>query len=238
MCFPNVYGIDMPAAHELIVTGAPVAQIQELIGADWLLFQDLGDLIECAREGNPELDRFDTSVFDGRYVTGDVDERYLRDLEQARNDASRSVQLRRARRERRPRTSQWTLSAYRSSLPPSAPMTAAARRPLPPLPPTSSIERVHIIGICGTAMGTLAAMFAERGLRVRGSDAMAYPPMSTWLEERGLVIQSGYAAEHIAADTQLVVVGNVSRVDNPEAVAAREARAADGEPPRGAAALL
>ena len=101
-------------------------------------------------------------------------------------------------------------------------MTAAARRPLPPLPPTSSIERVHIIGICGTAMGTLAAMFAERGLRVRGSDAMAYPPMSTWLEERGLVIQSGYAAEHIAADTQLVVVGNVSRVDNPEAVAARE----------------
>ena len=93
MCFPNVYGIDMPAAHELIAHGRSVAQIQELIGADWLLFQDLGDLIECAREGNPELERFDTSVFDGRYVTGDVDERYLRDLEQARNDASRSAQL-------------------------------------------------------------------------------------------------------------------------------------------------
>ena len=93
VCFPNVYGIDMPAAHELIAHGRSVAQIQELIGADWLLFQDLADLIECAREGNPEIERFDTSVFDGRYVTGDVDERYLRDLEQTRNDASRSAQL-------------------------------------------------------------------------------------------------------------------------------------------------
>lgn len=98
-------------------------------------------------------------------------------------------------------------------------MTAPDKRALPSLPPVESIRRVHIIGICGTAMGTLAAMFAERGLRVTGSDAMAYPPMSTWLEARGLVVQQGYDASHIPSDVDLVVVGNVSRRDNPEAVA-------------------
>lgn len=67
-------------------------------------------------------------------------------------------------------------------------------------------------------MGTLAAMLRERGFSVSGSDAMAYPPMSTWLAERGLVIQSGYAAEHIPEQTDLVVVGNVARRDNPEAL--------------------
>ena len=101
-------------------------------------------------------------------------------------------------------------------------MTAPARRELPPLPPLDTIRNVHIIGICGTAMGTLAAMFAQRGYRVSGSDAMAYPPMSTWLEARGLTIMSGYDASHIAPDTHLVVVGNISRRDNPEAVATVE----------------
>jgi UDP-N-acetylmuramate: L-alanyl-gamma-D-glutamyl-meso-diaminopimelate ligase len=97
-------------------------------------------------------------------------------------------------------------------------MTAAARRELPPLPDLSTLRHVHIIGVCGTAMGTLAAMLADRGYVVSGSDAMAYPPMSTWLEGKGLVIQSGYDGAHIPANTELVVVGNVSRSNNPEAV--------------------
>ena len=101
-------------------------------------------------------------------------------------------------------------------------MTAPDKRQLPALPPLDSIRHIHVIGICGTAMGTLAAMFAERGFTVSGSDAMAYPPMSTWLADRGLLIQSGYDAAHIPANTDLVVVGNVSRRDNPEAIATIE----------------
>lgn len=101
-------------------------------------------------------------------------------------------------------------------------MTADERRELPDLPDPSALQRVHIIGMCGTAMGTLAAMLADRGFRVTGSDAMAYPPMSTWLTERGLTIQEGYDASHIPEDVDLVVVGNVARRDNPESVAAHE----------------
>lgn len=101
-------------------------------------------------------------------------------------------------------------------------MTADAPRTLPSVPDLTSLRRVHIVGMCGTAMGTLAAMLAERGYSVTGSDAMAYPPMSTWLEARGLVVQSGYDPAHIPSDTELVVVGNVARRDNPESVAAHE----------------
>ena len=101
-------------------------------------------------------------------------------------------------------------------------MTAPDRRPLPSIPPIETLQRVHVIGICGTAMGTLAAMLKEQGRIVTGSDAMAYPPMSTWLEDRGLEIRSGYRPEHIPDDVDLVVVGNVSRRDNPESVAAHE----------------
>lgn len=101
-------------------------------------------------------------------------------------------------------------------------MTAPHRRKLPEIPSLDRLQRIHIIGICGTAMGTLAAMLKAKGRRVTGSDAMAYPPMSTWLEARGLEIQIGYKAEHIPEDVDLVVVGNVSRRDNPESVAAHE----------------
>lgn len=101
-------------------------------------------------------------------------------------------------------------------------MTAENKRPLPPIPPIDQLQKVHVIGICGTAMGTLAAMLKEQGREVTGSDAMAYPPMSTWLEARGLEIREGYRAEHIPEDVDLVVVGNVSRRDNPESVAAHE----------------
>lgn len=98
-------------------------------------------------------------------------------------------------------------------------MTADAPRPFPELPET--IESIHIIGICGTAMGSLAAMLVERGFEVRGSDAMAYPPMSTWLAARGIDIMVGYAAGNLDWEPDLVVVGNVSRASYADAVEMR-----------------
>jgi len=88
--FPNVYGIDMPVATELVAHGRTDAEVGELIGADRLIYQDLEDLKAACREVNPALDDFDCSVFDGNYVTGDVDEAYLAALEAARNDAAKS----------------------------------------------------------------------------------------------------------------------------------------------------
>jgi amidophosphoribosyltransferase len=84
--YPNVYGIDMPAAAELIASGKTELEVQEAIGADWLIYQNLEDLISAASEGNPEISAFECSVFNGEYVTGDVDEIYLRRLETKRND--------------------------------------------------------------------------------------------------------------------------------------------------------
>jgi amidophosphoribosyltransferase len=91
VCYPNVYGIDMPAASELIAHNRTNEQVQELIGADWLIFQDLPDLIAASREGNPDIKHFECSVFDGKYITGDVDAEYLQALEKARNDKAKSV---------------------------------------------------------------------------------------------------------------------------------------------------
>lgn len=87
--YPNVYGIDMPSANELIAHGRSEEEVQTLIGADWLIFQDLDDLVAAAREGNPEISQFDCAVFDGHYITGDVDDAYLKALEEARNDAAK-----------------------------------------------------------------------------------------------------------------------------------------------------
>jgi len=76
--------------------------------------------------------------------------------------------------------------------------------------------RVHLIGICGTAMATLAAMLKQKGLDVRGSDADVYPPMSDFLAAEGIPVFSGYRAEQITADLDLVVVGNAISRGNPE----------------------
>ncbi|MEQ6917229.1 amidophosphoribosyltransferase [Halomonas aquatica] len=84
--YPNVYGIDMPAASELIAHGRSEEEVGELIGADRIFYQDLDDLKEACRDVNPNLDGFDCSVFDGQYVTGDIDDRYLADLEASRSD--------------------------------------------------------------------------------------------------------------------------------------------------------
>lgn len=85
--YPNVYGIDMPSATELIGHGRDEKQIAEAIGADWLVYQDLDDLVRAALVGNPSIAGFDTSVFNGQYVTGDVTEEYLQAIEQLRNDS-------------------------------------------------------------------------------------------------------------------------------------------------------
>jgi UDP-N-acetylmuramate: L-alanyl-gamma-D-glutamyl-meso-diaminopimelate ligase len=71
-------------------------------------------------------------------------------------------------------------------------------------------------------MGSLAAMLKEAGYEVRGSDAMAYPPMSDWLAERGIRIMLGYKEENLDWGPDLVVVGNVSRATYADAVATRE----------------
>lgn len=88
--FPNVYGIDMPSANELIAYGREVEQIADLIKADGLIFQDLSDLIEAVREENQTIHRFETSVFDGNYITGDIDQAYLESIDMARSESSKA----------------------------------------------------------------------------------------------------------------------------------------------------
>ena len=96
--FPNVYGIDMPAASELVASGRTAQQVQEFIGADWLVYQDLDDLIKAVHHDDAEITEFDTSCFSGEYVTGDVSPEYLLQLEQQRNDRAKSQRDSRRRR--------------------------------------------------------------------------------------------------------------------------------------------
>src|SRR5437016_1140163 len=78
------------------------------------------------------------------------------------------------------------------------------------------MKRIHLIGICGTAMATLAAMLKRRGYDVRGSDQNVYPPMSDFLAEQQIATLQGYDPQHITADLDLVVVGNAISRGNPE----------------------
>jgi amidophosphoribosyltransferase len=91
--YPNVYGIDMPAATEFVAHGHTVEEIAEYIGVDWLVYQDLDDLIECAAGINSSIDGFDCSVFDGQYVTGNVNDEYLNRIEALRNDSAKAKSL-------------------------------------------------------------------------------------------------------------------------------------------------
>jgi amidophosphoribosyltransferase len=79
----------MPAVGELIAHGKTIGEVQEAIGADWLVFQDLEDLIASCAEGSILPMDFECSVFTGEYVTGDVSENYLNKLEEKRNDAAK-----------------------------------------------------------------------------------------------------------------------------------------------------
>src|SRR5258706_14876439 len=92
--YPNVYGIDMPTRAELIATGRTEQEIAQLIGADVVIYQDLDALIEDVRSLNPSIKRFDCSCFDGVYVTGDVSQEYLDNVEIRRRDGESSPETR------------------------------------------------------------------------------------------------------------------------------------------------
>jgi amidophosphoribosyltransferase len=87
---PNVYGIDMPARSEYIAHGQSIDEIGDTIGADFLVYQDLDDLITACTNKESKGREFDTSCFTGEYCTGDVSEEYLEMLELQRNDAAKN----------------------------------------------------------------------------------------------------------------------------------------------------
>ncbi len=94
--YPNVYGIDMPTAQELIAYGRSEEEIGKLLGADWLVYQDLDDLVEAVKWKTSPVQHFDTSCFSGEYVTGDITPEYLQWLHDERSDDAKQ------RREARP----------------------------------------------------------------------------------------------------------------------------------------
>ncbi len=87
--YPYVYGIDMPQASELIAHGRSEQEVQKLLGADWLIYQDLEDLVAAVRSGNPAVRHFETSCFSGRYVTGDITPEYLERWSRYRREAEK-----------------------------------------------------------------------------------------------------------------------------------------------------
>lgn len=102
---------------------------------------------------------------------------------------------------------------------------------IPPLDPNlnripDNARRVHLIAVCGTAMGALACMLKDLGLSVTGSDAKIYPPMSDFLAGRGIAVANGFDPAHLTPAPDFVVIGNAVRRDNPEAVAVARSRLA------------
>tara|TARA_R110002072_G_scaffold93607_5_gene207388 strand:- start:6011 stop:7525 length:1515 start_codon:yes stop_codon:yes gene_type:complete len=90
--YPNVYGIDMPTVGELIANNCTVEDVAEKIGADWLVYQDIEDLVSSAHKGNKKITEFDTSCFTGEYITGDVNTDYLEHVELTRNNYAKEKQ--------------------------------------------------------------------------------------------------------------------------------------------------
>jgi len=88
--FPNVYGIDMPVTSELVAGGRSYEEVSRIVGADWLIYQDLEDLVAACRHDDADVTEFDTSCFSGEYVTGDITEEYLHSLVEDRADAVRA----------------------------------------------------------------------------------------------------------------------------------------------------
>jgi amidophosphoribosyltransferase len=86
--YANIYGIDMPTANELVAHGRSEVEVQDMLGADWLIYQDLDDLVASVAEGNERLGHFDTSCFSGEYVTG-VEAGYLERVSAERNDLAK-----------------------------------------------------------------------------------------------------------------------------------------------------
>ncbi len=87
---PNVYGIDMPAASELVAAGRTDEDVARIIGADWLIYQDLEDLVRAVRHHDARVTEFDTSCFSGEYVTGDITPEYLARLQAERSDQAKA----------------------------------------------------------------------------------------------------------------------------------------------------
>ncbi|RNC78697.1 amidophosphoribosyltransferase [Piscirickettsia salmonis] len=88
--YPNVYGIDMPVASELVAHGKTLEEIKDVLGADQLIFQTLKALNQAVAACNEQINAFDSSVFDGKYVTQDIDSEYLARLEQERTSAKKN----------------------------------------------------------------------------------------------------------------------------------------------------
>ena len=87
---PNVYGIDMPARSEYIAHARSIKEIEQAIGADWLVYQRLDDLIDAVSfAGGGRVKQFDCSCFDGEYICGTISEEYLEELEESRNDKAK-----------------------------------------------------------------------------------------------------------------------------------------------------
>jgi len=97
--YPNVYGIDMPAAAELVAANRTEQEVERFIGADWLIYQDLKDLVDSVRHERANVTNFDTSCFSGEYVTGNVTRAYLNELERMRADAVKVERDHQVRRE-------------------------------------------------------------------------------------------------------------------------------------------
>ena len=78
------------------------------------------------------------------------------------------------------------------------------------------VRKIHLVAVCGTAMGALACMLREMDFEISGSDQKIYPPMSHFLADRGIRIMDGFKAEHITSELDLVIVGNAVTRENPE----------------------
>jgi len=89
--YPNVYGIDMPAVDELVAHDRTIEEVEQAIGADWLIYQDLDDLYESVRKRNPDIVDFDAACFNQKYVTGTVSDEYLKKQGLNRSDDQKSA---------------------------------------------------------------------------------------------------------------------------------------------------
>lgn len=88
--YPNVYGIDMPTQSELVAHGRTIDEVASYLGADRLFYQELNDLTDAVRLKNPKITNFETSVFDGKYITGGVNAKYLNHLRDNRSENSKN----------------------------------------------------------------------------------------------------------------------------------------------------
>ncbi|PVV01873.1 hypothetical protein BB560_003695, partial [Smittium megazygosporum] len=91
--YQNVYGIDMPSRFELIAAHRSIDEVCQLLGADKVIFQELQDLVDCCAYFNPSIKRFESSVFDGKYIAGDISKDYLDSLELQRSGSGSTLQV-------------------------------------------------------------------------------------------------------------------------------------------------